>query len=151
MVKTAAAGAGHVSDHTIHHLAALLVGVEVLIKEVAQEAPALRYPYSVNSAHRSHSLGIVFQIGEKVAHRSQSQSHHSGILGHVNQLVDLAGNKTTVEMDEMRVLEVPLVARNLLPGPFARVAHGEHVLRVLGINPGGTFSPRRPQKNVSRG
>src|SRR5258707_15826731 len=37
MIEAATAGAGYVRDHAVHHLAALLVGIEVLIEEVAQE------------------------------------------------------------------------------------------------------------------
>ncbi len=60
MVEAAPAGAGHMRNHAIHHLASLLVGVEVLVKKMAQESAALRYSYRIHPAYWCRGLGIIF-------------------------------------------------------------------------------------------
>src|SRR4029077_7790089 len=56
MIETDAAGTSHVRDDTVHDLAALLVGVEVLVEEMAEEAATLRNSYRIDTADRSRGL-----------------------------------------------------------------------------------------------
>ena len=51
VVEVAPAGAGDVRDQAVEHRAAVLVGVEALVQEVAQEAPALRDAHPQGGLH----------------------------------------------------------------------------------------------------
>src|SRR5438105_9254284 len=103
MVEAASSRTGNMCDLAVHHLAALFVGVEILVNEVPQKASALRNSYGIHAFHRRSGLGIIFQIGKKIPNRRQSYAHHCRILGRVDQLIYLAGNETAVEMNVMRI------------------------------------------------
>ena len=103
MIEASASRPGYVRDHAIHHLTALLVGVEVLVKKVPQKASALRNSDGINTFHRRRRLRIVFQIGKKIAHRRQPHTNNCRILGCVHQFVNPAGNESGVQMHVMRI------------------------------------------------
>src|SRR6185437_14576366 len=81
MIEASATRASYVRDHAIHHLPALLIGIEVLIKKMPQKAPTLRNSYGVHAFHRRRSLRIMFQVRKKIAHRGHTNANHSRILG----------------------------------------------------------------------
>src|SRR5580704_6066054 len=59
MVETAAARARDVSNDAVHHLAALLVGVKVLVKKVPQKTAALRNANSVDALYGRGGLRLI--------------------------------------------------------------------------------------------
>ena len=103
VIEAAAAGPGNVRDHPIHHLTALLVSIEVLIKKVAEKAPALRDSDSIDPLYWSNRLRIVFEIRKKVADSRKPQAHYNRILCRIDVLIDLSWNKAIVQMDEVRI------------------------------------------------
>jgi len=78
MIETASACAGNVSDDAVHHLTALLVGVEILIEKMTEKAPALGNADSVDALNGRCGLRIVFQIGKKIADSSEAEADHEG-------------------------------------------------------------------------
>ncbi len=103
MIEAASARAGDVSDDAVHHLAALLVGVEILVEKMTEKPPALRNTDSVDALYRRRGLRIVFQIGEKIADRSKAEASDDGIFRFVNDLINFAGLKSAIQMNEMRI------------------------------------------------
>src|SRR5438270_1517146 len=109
MVEASTSRAGYVGDHAIHHLPALLVGIEVLVNKMPKKASALRDCYRINALYRRCCLRIVFQKREKIAHRCQPNFHDCWVLRGVDQLVNLARNKAAIEMKVMRIgSELPI-------------------------------------------
>src|ERR1051325_2531916 len=96
MVEASPTRAADMGNYAVHHLAALFVSVEVLVNKVPQKASALRDSHSANALHPRGSLRIVFQIGKKIAHRSQPYAHHHRILCGIHNLVNLAGQESAV-------------------------------------------------------
>src|SRR4029077_12807273 len=103
MIEAAPSRSRHMRDHPIHYLATLLVGVEILVKKMAEKASALRDPNGISALDRGSSLRIVFQIGKKITHCRQPDAHRPRVLRRVNQFVNLAGNNPAIEMDIMRI------------------------------------------------
>src|SRR5262245_61299719 len=131
MVEAAAPRPRDVGDHPIQNLAALFVGIEVLINEVPQKPPALRDPDSIGALNRRNRLRIVLEIREKISHTRQAESHDYWILRGVNEFVDLAGGEAVVEMYEMRIrcelarnvaAEAPFLTTNCLASACRQVA-----------------------------
>jgi len=86
MIEAAAACPGDMRDDSVHHLAALFVGVEVLVEKMAEKAPTLRNAYRVNALHRCGGLRIVFQIGEEIADGGEAEADNHGIYSLRKQL-----------------------------------------------------------------
>ena len=60
MVEASASRSRDMGDHSIEHLATLLVGIEVLIQQVTQKAPALRNSERCGTSHVRRRLVIKF-------------------------------------------------------------------------------------------
>ncbi len=79
-------------------------------------------------------------IGSEIAHRREAQARHHRILHYINVFVDLSRMEAAIQMDvpvagrELAgdgLRELPFGARNDLPLAVARVAHRQHVPRVV--------------------
>src|SRR5579859_1138304 len=136
MVKASSSRACHVSDHAVHHLTTLLIGIEVLVDKVPQKAPALRNSNGIRSLHRRSGLLIVFQVGEKIANRGQSNTNNGGVLCRIDEFVNLARNKPAIEMNVMRIIfelaihsvsKTPLGAGNRLPVSYGCISDRQYV------------------------
>src|SRR6267143_1134333 len=159
MIETAASGASHMRNDTVHDPAALLIGVEVLIEEMAEEAATLRYSHRIDAADRSRGLGIVFKIRKEIADRSQPGTCDRGVFRFIDALINFAGQKTAVQVNEMRIGDklafhgmgkAPPPARDYLPRTIGRVAHGEDVFRTGRIVDRITFSSSGAQQDMSQ-
>jgi len=140
MIEAAPACARNVGYHAVHHLPALLVRVEILIEKVPEKAPALRYAHGISSLHRSCGLRIIFQIGKKIAHGRQSHACHYRIFSRVDQFVNLAGLKATLQLDKPAfVSKAPFFARNRLARTIRRVTSGKDIQRARWIVYGVTL------------
>src|SRR3954471_24081792 len=101
MVEASASRSRHVRDYAIHHLPALLIGVEVLIDKVPQKAPALRDSYGVSALYRRCCLRIIFQVRKEIAHRGQTYADNRGIFRRIDEFINPARNKSAVQMNVM--------------------------------------------------
>src|ERR1700722_4114783 len=149
MVEAAPARAGDVSDDAVHHLTALLVGVEVLVEKMAEKAPTLRNSDGIDTMNGRGGLRIVFQVGKEIAHRCKTEASDNGVFCFIDDLIDFAGLKSAVEVNEVRigckfavhsVGKTPLTARNRLARSFRRVARGQNIFCTCGIVDGIAFS-----------
>src|SRR5437867_11009537 len=95
MIEAAAAATRYMRHHAVENLASLLVLIEAVVQEGAQEAPALRHAESIGAlevaaliAQHGDVVAAVFQERDHVAHRRGAESDYSRIFGRVHQLVD---------------------------------------------------------------
>ena len=136
VVKTAAPGPGRVDDQAVEDLAVLLVGVEALIYEVAQEPPRLGDADADPVLGGEQTGRVVLGVRHHVSDGGETQSDDSWIDRPVDQLVDHAGHEAGVranrqvldpELVDVR-REPPVRSRNDVAAPFATVANGEYVV-----------------------
>src|SRR5580704_7734933 len=73
MIEAAPARTSNVSDDAVHYLAALLVGIEVLVEKMAKKAAALRNSDSVNAMSFGGGFRIVFQVGKEIADSREAE------------------------------------------------------------------------------
>src|SRR5579864_7777728 len=94
-IKVAAASAGNGRPDSVEHASVLLILVETVVQERAQEAATLR------DSKAESSLDVIMLIGQQrldagvlekrhgVAHGRGSQSNQHRIFGHVDDFVNL--------------------------------------------------------------
>src|SRR6202521_1035099 len=160
MIETAPARAGHMRNHAVYHLSPLLVGVEVLIEKMAEEAATLRNSYRIDAADRSRGLGIVLEIREEIADRSQPGAHNHRVFRFIDDLINFARQKTAIQVNEMRIAQnlafhgtgkAPLAARDYLPRSTRRGAYRKGVFRAGKIVDRITFPSTGAQHDVPQG
>src|SRR5437763_422190 len=136
MIKTAAAGPGHVRDYAVHDLAVLLINVEVLIEKMAQITSALRDANSIDAMHGSDCLWVILQVRKKITHCRQTDARHRRIFRGVNDLVNLSGKESTVQVDEVGIVdqltihlvcETPLSVGNVLARTGRSIARCKYI------------------------
>ncbi len=118
------------------------VGVESLVKKMAQKPPALRDAERVDARHRRDARFVFLEIGREVARRHEAEAGDDGILCPVDHFVDLPRLEASREMDKPRVGhrlaihdagKLPVLARDQPAAGQRRLAHGQHVGRIVGI------------------
>src|ERR1700722_11604033 len=140
VVEAAAASPGYVGEHTIQGHSSVLIRIESLVKEIAQEAPVLRNSLAVNPLCRSDRFGIVLGVGSEVADSGEAPSGDHGVSYHIHVFVNFSRLKAAIQMNEpvcrnelaidgMR--ELPLRARDDRPPPVARVANSQHIVWIV--------------------
>ena len=154
MIETPPARARHMCNYAVNHLTPLLVGVEVLVKKMPQESAALRNSHRIRAPHRRRSLRIVLEVRKKVADRSEPSARDRRVSCFIDDLINLAGLKTTVLVNEMRIAKelafhsmrkAPLAASGDFPRSCLRVAYAKNVLRASRIIDWIVFSSARAQ------
>ena len=142
-------------ENSVERDASVFVGVETLIKKVAQKAAVLRNAFAVNAGRGRDRIGGMLGVGGEVADRSEPPASHNRIGDGVNVFVNLARLKSAVQMDipvaggEFAfdgLRKLPLSARDFGALSIARVANGEHVAWIFG---GGhrIFGPTNAAEN----
>ena len=122
-------GAGSIPFYLFQAFTALLlVLVEAVIEERAQEAAALRDPEHVGPVDLARARVPLprappAQEGRGVANRGEAETDQRGILGPVVALVDPPGLEAAVEGDRARVGEAPRSARHRDRGGLRVLAH----------------------------
>src|SRR5579871_1818448 len=158
MIEASTSRARHMCDHAVKYLAAFFIGVKILVDKVPQKAPALRNSYGVSALYRRGRMRIVFQVRKKIANRCQPHAHHCWILAAIDHFVYFAWDKSSIEMDEMRigcqlasdhVSKAPIVTRNLCACFGRRIAHCQNIGRAFRIIHGLTVSSARSQEYVT--
>ena len=139
MIKAATPGTGHMGNHAIHHLSPLLIAIEVLIQKMAEIASGLRDADRIHPMHRSNRLLVMFQVRKKITHCRQANARYCRIFRGVNDLVNLSGKESAVQVNEVRIIcqlaiclarEAPLIARDGLSRAGGRVAYGQNIERA---------------------
>src|SRR3546814_6801303 len=107
------AGARDVRQHAVEHPAAVGVGVEALVDEVADAAPGQRTapgiglldPRTAVAQRVRIALGVgvgVLEEADEVPHPEMTEPEHPRVARLVDQLVDPAGLETGVQRSEER-------------------------------------------------
>ena len=144
LVELAPHAAGHVGDDAVEGLAPLLVQVEVLVDQRAQQPPGLRAAVGVGppqAAGRRVALGRapVLEPGDRLAERGHREALHRRALRGVRHLVEPALLEAALEMDVARVRddapalaagEAPALARDRGGRAIGLIAHGEERVRL---------------------
>ncbi len=143
MVEAPPPRPGDMRDHPVENLTPFFVGIEVLIQEMTEKSPALRYSERFRAADRHRRLGVVFEIGDEISRRGEAQaSDHRGFRG-VDQLVD-PRFESGLQMHESQVVDqfpvdlarkLPLPGRNPPALPARRIPDREGVARMARIGP----------------
>jgi len=141
VVEAATASSRNIDQNAIESKSSFFVGIEALIQKVAQETTGLRTALTVDADRWGDGAGSVLHIGSKVAEGSKPQTRHNRICGNVDIFVDLSRLKSSVQMNKLvagnefavdDVRKLPIAAWNDRSRPAARVAHGEHIARIVG-------------------
>ncbi len=82
IVEAAAAGSGNVGENAVERDAAFFVGIEALIKEVAQESTVLRDALTINPRNRSDGIWAVLGVGGKIAYGREAEPATTGSAQH---------------------------------------------------------------------
>src|SRR5262249_13598932 len=107
VVEEAEPATGDVRHQAVEYFAASLIDVEPLVQEVAQEPTTLRDAeavrpgdrgLAVRGAERVVGATVVLQEGDQVAGRGIAEPLHDRALGLANQLVDIAGLESTLQV-----------------------------------------------------
>ena len=141
VIEAAASAARDVSPYSIKHLLPLLAGVESVVEELSQEAPALR------GAYRNRVLvpSFVLQVGDVVANARGTETGQCRVLSGVGYFVDPARLKPALHIDMSTIFfEPPLAARNLAALAVDAVPHGHPDARRVGDRVGNM----RPVRHV---
>ena len=110
MVERAAAGAADLIEDAVEHAAALLVFVEALIEEMAQETAALRNAPAhrgVRAADRIRARRVVFHEADEISSSREAASKHPRAGRSIHHVVDTSGLEATVERDGSAIDETP--------------------------------------------
>src|ERR1700722_4546764 len=158
MIEAAPASTSDVSDDSVHHLAALLVCIEVLVEKMAKKAAALRDSDGVNAMSFGGGFRIVFQIEKKIADSREAQTGDDRVFCFINDFIDFAGLKAAVQMKKMNVRQefsvdgvgkAPLSARDRLPPPSGGVTDRQDIFFTGGIIDGIALSARWPEEGMA--
>src|ERR1700733_36074 len=79
VVEAAAASPGYVGEHTIQGDSSVLIRIESLVEEIAQEAPVLRNSLTINTLRRGDGFGITLAVGSEVTDGSEAPSRDHGV------------------------------------------------------------------------
>src|SRR3954469_6537367 len=99
IVEATASGTGNVRQNSVERDAALFVGIESLIEQVAEKSPVLRNSFSVHTNGRCDCIRSVLGIGREIADGCETQASNDGIGNNVHVFVDLPGLETAVEVN----------------------------------------------------
>src|SRR5580700_3061630 len=158
MIEAAPASTSDVSDDSVHHLAALLVSIEVLVEKMAKKAAALGDSDGVNAMSLGGGFRIVFQIGKKIADSREAEADDDRVFCFINDFIDLAGLKTAVQMNEMHVRnefsidgvgKAPLLARDRLSRTIGQVPDRQSIFCTGGIIDGIALSARWSEEGMA--
>ena len=144
LVELAPHAAGHVGDDAVEGLAPLLVQVEVLVDQRAQQPPGLRAAVGIGppqAAGRRVALGRagVLEPSDRVAEHGHREALHRRALRGVRHLVEPALLEAALEMDVAGVRddatalapgEAPAPARDRGGRAIGLIAHGEERARL---------------------
>jgi len=108
----------------------VFVGVEALVKKIAQETAILRNTFAVDALRGSERLGIVLSVGSEVADGGEAESGDDGVLHDVDVFVDFSGLKAAIEMD-VAIAGYKFAIESLRKLPFGAGDDGS--FRISGI------------------
>ena len=138
----AARRAGNLRPHHVISLAALLVGIETVIEEFAHKAAGLRRAIEIGVFGRNrHVLAIADRRGY-VANGGVTQAQHGRILGGIDQVITLTGDKTRLQVERggigndfaiLHAGELPLVARNRFGLVEGAGRHLQHIVLAVHV------------------
>ena len=160
VVEAAAARARRVRKNGVERPPPLLVRVEPLIQEMAQQAPGLRDAVRDAVLHRGDARRVVLQIRDEVPDRGQTSAGDDGALRAIDHLVDAAGCEPALQVHGLRIGDDRAVL--LLAGEAPRragddravagrqVARGQHVGGIVGVGDGVRHGPRRAHAVAQR-
>ena len=122
--------------------ASLLVRVESLVEQVAQEATVLRNALAVDALRWRDRFRIVFRVRREITEHREATARDNRISHDVNVFVKLARLESAVEVDVpiargqfpvdgMR--EFPLIARDCRARSFAPIPHSQNISRIVRI------------------
>lgn len=143
VVEAAAARAGGLGQHPVQRRPTLEVLVEPLVEKVAKKASRLRDTHGESPLPRRRAPRAVLEKRHQVPHHRQPETHHRGVPGHVDRLVDLSRLEALRQMDVGAVRhdppglvepgETPPRAWNHPSLAESRVTHGEHVAGIARV------------------
>ena len=147
LVELAAHAAGHVGEHAVEGLAALLVQVQVLVDQGPEQPPGLGAAVGVGPAEaagRRVALGraAVLEPGHRLAERGHREPLHRRALRGVGHLVEPPLLEAAVEVDvpgvrddasALAAREAPALARDRGGGPVGLIADGEERVPLLEV------------------
>src|SRR5258707_3132324 len=127
IVEVAATGACDVGEDAIEGDATFLVGVEALIKEVAQEAAILRDAFAIDARRGGDGVGSMLGVGREVANDGETASGYNRIGDDVNVFVDFAWLESAVQVN------VPIARRELAVNRVRELPFGSGDNRAFGV------------------
>ncbi len=142
MVETAAAGSGNVRENAVDGDAAVFVGVETLVEEVAEEAAVLGDAFGDDARGGSDGVRGTFCVRGKIAEGGEAEAGDDGIFDDVDVFVDAAGGEAAVEMDgaiagrDFAVDgcgELPFRTRDGAAFGFSGISNGKRIARIVGL------------------
>ncbi len=153
-IDEGAAGAGDDREDRIEDFASLEVLIEAEMHQVTQHAPALRNAESHGVAHfaadRIHRRRIMPQERDQITDRGETDAHHLGIPGGINELI----NRAAIEAgwpDNFNMCRVNIAPRKagwgdaLVPLPLA---HRQR--RFVSRQIGGLIRQRTNERSLRR-
>src|SRR5258708_12222783 len=99
VVETPAASTGYVCKHTIESDAPIFVGIETLIKKIAQEAAILRDAFAKHTGRGRDRVGRVLHIRGEVTHGGETEPGNDRIGDPIDVLINQATQESSVQMD----------------------------------------------------
>ena len=102
LVELAAHAAGDVGDDAIERLVVLLVLIQAVVNERAQQASRLRAPVRVRPAHAHRRLAVLQPRGA-VAQRDEAEADHLRTGGRVGEVIEPAPGEAAVQGDVARI------------------------------------------------
>src|SRR5712672_472422 len=98
-VETASAAARDMHHHAVEHRAAGEVGVETLVQELAQKAPALRNPEVIVTRCMNDGRRIMANPRHEIAHCGKARSGNKGIARAIHKAIESPGLKTAFQVN----------------------------------------------------
>ena len=133
-------------DHAVEGAPVLLVGVETLVEEFAQEAAVLRGAEGISVARRDRPGLLMLHGRRHVAQRRKAEPGNHGALGLVAQLIDMAGLIAALEIERgdvghhlpvLDAAELPLRRAGSVRGAPRKPSRTVSVLAALAGSTGG--------------
>ena len=97
--------------------AALFVGIESLIEQVAEKSTILRNPFSIDTNGRCDRIRSVLGIGREIADGCETQASNDGIRNNIDVFVNLPGLETALQVN-VTIAELDLAVYHMPELPF---------------------------------
>ena len=139
VVERAVPGSGHLDEDAVEDAPPLLVLVEALVEELAEEAAALRDAVAQGEGDAREGVGrggLVLEEADEVARGGEAAAGDARVAAAVDDLVDPPRLEAAVEGDPRRPGEAPGLPRQQARGGEAVVPHVEAAVPALGIDRG---------------